>query len=231
MSVTKKDNHQEDIELLLNDSSLEKRGIVHIGAHKGQEVDFYLKIGFQNILLIEANPDLAAELKAKYKDDARIKVEQCAIADTTGELEFHIHTSRSGSTEPASILEMKEFSKIVESLTTVKTIKVPAYTLIDLFDKEEYEVQDYNFMNVDVQGAEIHVFRGCVGIFEKFDGIISEVNLVELYKNTALEEELTNFLKEQSFEKINCVYHELYKEEKYFPAWGECLFLRKDLIS
>jgi len=38
-------------------TSLAGRGVVHVGAHQGEEVESYFEHGFQQILLIEANPD------------------------------------------------------------------------------------------------------------------------------------------------------------------------------
>jgi len=119
---------------------------------------------------------------------------------------------------------MKEFNKIVTSLSTPKTIKVPVIKLEDVF-ADGHNVNDYNFISADVQGAELQVFKGCESILSKFDAIISEVNLVELYEGGALEEELTDYLASHSFEKTKCVYHELYKGEDRFPAWGECIFI------
>ena len=129
MPVVKHDDHKEDIELLLKEIDIEKRGVVHIGAHKGQEVGLYLELGFKNIMLIEANPHWVEFLKQEFRDTPEVQVIHMAIANLTGEIDLHIHTSQSGSTEPASILQMKEFNRIVKTLNTAETIKVPASKL------------------------------------------------------------------------------------------------------
>ncbi|PIQ48573.1 MAG: hypothetical protein COW03_09310 [Cytophagales bacterium CG12_big_fil_rev_8_21_14_0_65_40_12] len=226
MDVTKNDDHQEDIDLLLKGNLIPKRGIIHIGAHEGQEVAKYLALGFKKIMLIEANSELVELLNDKFRNVSEVVVVFQAISDIEGTIDFHIHTSRSGSTEPASILKMKEFNKIVKTLSTPKTIQVPTCRLESLF-KDQYELEDYNFINVDVQGAELHVFKGASSILPHFDAIISEVNLIELYEGAALEEEIVDYLEKHSFIKEKCIYHELYEGERHFKAWGECLFLNK----
>ena len=39
------------------ESTLEGRGVIHVGAHQGQKVDQYLAHGCERIVLVEPNPD------------------------------------------------------------------------------------------------------------------------------------------------------------------------------
>ncbi|MGI0135018.1 MAG: hypothetical protein ACREBW_08695, partial [Candidatus Micrarchaeaceae archaeon] len=103
-----------------------RRGIIHVGADIGQEVPQYFDYGFKKIILIEANPQSYKALEAKFASYTNIELFNYAICDRNGDVDFHIHTSRSGSTEPASILPMKRFKEIVKSLHTTNTIRVPA---------------------------------------------------------------------------------------------------------
>ncbi len=57
----------------------------------------------------------------------------------------------------------------------------------------------YNFINIDVQGYELEVFKGAVNTLEKIDYIITEVNRAELYKNCVQIEELDSFLSQHGF--------------------------------
>lgn len=228
-NIIKQDNHQEDIQLVLKNyvTDIPKRGLIHIGAHQGQEVDYYIQLGFQKIILIEANPESYNFLVEKFKNNPKISVYGVAISDTTGEMSFHIHTSLSGSTEPASLLKMKEFNKIVKSLQTVQTIQVPVITLDDFFIQNKLSPNDYNFINIDIQGAELMAFKGALKSLNNIDVIISEVNLIELYENAPLEKDIVAFLLNIGFVKMNCVYHNLYDDKGTFPAWGEALFIKQ----
>jgi FkbM family methyltransferase len=228
-----KDDHKIDIGLVADDyvEHIPKRGILHIGAHQGEEVDHYLKLGFQNIILIEANPQWYEFLITKFKDNPRIKIFGVAVSDVNGEIDFHIHTSRSGSTEPASLLKMKEFNKIVKTLQTADTIKVEVITLNEFFVRNNLSPHDYNFMNIDIQGAELMAFKGASDILKTMDVIISEVNLIELYENAPLENDIIDYLAGSGFVKVNAIYHNLYDERGTFPAWGECLFIKNSLVN
>ena len=229
MLITEQD-HREDLETLFNSKELRaivKKGVVHVGAHLGQEVEQYFRLGFERIVLIEANPELCDVLIAKFGGDLRIKIFNYAICDRQGLIDFHVHTSRSGSTEPASILRMKRFNKIVHTLHTPRVMQVPATTLDVLFDTYQLRRADYNYLNVDIQGAEILAFKGAEKLLAAIDVIVSEVNLVDLYEGGPLEDEVVSFLTRYGFVKKRAVYHTLYDEKSTFPAWGECLFIRQ----
>jgi FkbM family methyltransferase len=222
-------SHNDDLRNIFGHEAIltiAKRGVVHVGAHKGEEVEQYLSLGFQRIVLIDANPDACKDLVARFAQDKRISIFNYAVCDRIGTVDFHLHTSRSGSTEPASLLRMKRFSEIVGSLHTPATIQVPAITLDALFDEHGLQRSDYNFLNVDIQGAEILALKGATSLLSSMEVVVSEVNLIELYEGGPMEEEIATFLGDHGFAKEHAVYHTLYDENSTFPAWGECLFVR-----
>jgi FkbM family methyltransferase len=230
MPIVTAQEHCQDLRNIFETDDLRrivKRGIIHVGADVGQEVAQYLEYGFNKIILIEANPRSFETLEAKFNDYDNIKLFHYAICDRTGTVDFHIHTSRSGSMEPASILPMKRFKEIVKTLHTTDTIRVPAITLDSLIETHGIAKGDYNFINIDIQGAELLALRGATNLISSLDVVISEVNLIEMYENGALEGEIVAFLANHGFEKRRAVYHTLYDEHSTFPAWGECLFVKR----
>lgn len=232
MEVSKED-HVVDLKLILGNhvDDIPKKGILHIGAHKGEEVGHYLELGFERIALIEPNPQWYRLLVERFEGNPAVQIFGIAVSDISGVMDFHIHTSQSGSTEPASLLRMKEFNKIVKTLRTEETIKVKVMTLDDFFIQNELSSNDYNFINIDVQGAELMAFKGATKTFETTDVIISEVNLVQLYENAPLENDILDYLSKYGYVKTNVVYHTLYNEKGTFPAWGECLLIKKSRMK
>jgi len=119
------------------------------------------------------------------------------------------------------------YQPIWKHLHTPKTIRVPAITLDTLFEKYKIAHAGYNFINIDIQGAELLAFKGATKLLSCIDVIISEVNLVEMYENGALEGDIVAFLEQHGFERKHAIYHTLYEEDATFPAWGECLFVKR----
>jgi FkbM family methyltransferase len=234
MTIVVAQEHCQDLQNIFETDHLRhipRRGIIHAGADVGQEVAQYFEYGFKNIILIEANPASYATLQAKFGRDGNVMLFNYAICERNGAIDFHIHTSRSGSTEPASILPLKRFKEIVKTLHTTDTIRVPAITLDSLVETHRIAASEYNFLNIDTQGAELMALRGAAKLIPSLDVIISEVNLIEMYENGALENEIVTFLASHGFVKCHAVYHTLYDETSTFPAWGECLFLKRGLMQ
>jgi FkbM family methyltransferase len=232
--VITEQNHRDDLTNIMDYEplrSIAKRGIIHVGAHEGQEVDQYFRLGFERILLVEANPEAYDVLTKRFGADARVKIFNYAICDREGVVDLHVHTSRSGSTEAASLLAMKRFNEIVTTLHTPRTIPTPAVTLDALFERHPLRRADYNYMNIDIQGAEILAFKGATSILASMDVIISEVSLIDLYEGGPLEAEVVAFLGRYGFAKRRALYHTLYDATSTFPAWGECLFTKTTLHS
>jgi FkbM family methyltransferase len=233
MKIIAAQDHCQDLDNIFDNDdvrAIPKIGIIHVGADVGQEVAQYFEYGFKKIILIEANPAAYSVLKSKFGSNPNIRLFNYAVCDRDGVVDFHIHTSRSGSTEPASILLMKQFKEIVKTLHTPSTIQVPAITLDSLFQWHGIAQSEYNFINIDIQGAELLAFSGATTIFPSIDVIVSEVNLLEMYESGALESEIVAFLARHSFEKRHSVYHTLYDETSTFPAWGECLFVKQTAL-
>ena len=197
-------------------------GVVHVGAHRGQEVPYYLDAGIARIVLVEANPEHCQFLRRTFP---QADVIDAAITDFNGTVDLHVNHSRSGNDEASSILELRELSRIVTTMHTDHTARVAATTLDSL--AASGRLSGCNFLNVDVQGAELLVLAGAKAYLETVDAILIEVNLIETYAGCAREPEIDVTLEAAGFACVERVYHELYEGERRFPAWGESLYFRK----
>jgi FkbM family methyltransferase len=177
--------------------------------------------------LIEANPEHVSELEEILAHDRNVRVLGRAVGASEGTATLLVHTSRTGSTEPASLLPLGEFKEIVATLHTPRTVEVPLTTLDALARDGSIDVRKYNLLLVDVQGAERLVFAGAHESLRHFDAIVTEVNMRPLYVGGALEDELLTDLAALGFAPMFSIDHELYRGDDRFIAWGECLLVRR----
>ena len=228
MPETMPDDHVSIVTrfLQLLESKVELRGVIHVGAHHGQEVDQYLAHGCERIVLVEPNPDACRVLRERFKSRPEVQVMEAAALDECGTATLRIHTSRSGSTEPASVLKLKRFKEIVPTLETRRTIEVDAARLDSLLERSGIDSADFQLLNIDVQGAELRVLRGAERTLASVLAVLVEVHVVELYDSAASEREVDEFLTERGFQRADVAYHELYNERGTFPAWAEALYVR-----
>jgi FkbM family methyltransferase len=234
-SVILPDHHDECVKMLLDRLSdfvfnKHKVGVLHIGAHMGEEVPAYRGKGMNDIYLVEANPEMASKLEAQFGTEKTVKVISLAVSDRVGEVEFIVHTTEKGSVESASLLPLAELGRIVPVFNSEKKHIVPTTTL-DLMAKEESLYGKIKLLALDVQGAELMVLSGGSKFISSVDAVICEVNLIETYEGCSLEADVDKFFSDAGFTKELAIYHELYDESGTFPAWGECLWVNNSTCA
>lgn len=159
------------IENIIKQYNIEVKGIIHVGAHKGQEVEDYLWLT-KNVWLWEPIPSLATQLKKAYPD---VRVSQVAAWHENGHVDFWV-TSFSEGSSPLYPLEHE----------VVDTLDVVAKRL-DYVDDT-----DYNILVIDTQGSELSVLKGCD--LKKYDLIVVETNSRQRYENSPLRQDIFDYL-------------------------------------
>ena len=92
-------------------------------------------------------------------------------------------------------------------------------TLNTLFEKFDLPYDMYDFINLDIQGAELKALQGATKILPHIRAIYCEVNEKELYQGCALIPELDAFLASHGFKRIvtSMTPH----------GWGDALYIRQ----
>jgi len=205
-----------DIKAALFGNGIRPKGVVHVGAHLGSEVGTYLEMGFEKILLIEANPELARNLKEKYDAYPQVSIAHCAASSESGFVELNI---TNGDQQSSSILPLGLHSEVYPQIQVQSKVRVPADTVDNILASKQLKPEDFNFLNVDIQGAELLALKGATQLLEHIRAINSEVNFAELYQGCPLFFELNDWLKARGFRvvKLCTPYHE---------TWGDGFFVR-----
>ena len=83
----------------------------------------------------------------------------------------------------------------------------------------KYDI-DYNFLNLDIQGAELKALKGMEEYLDKVDYIYTEVNEDYVYKGCALVSELDEFLGKYGFTRVETSWAGNCK-------WGDAFYIKK----
>ena len=83
----------------------------------------------------------------------------------------------------------------------------------------KYDI-NYNFLNFDIQGAELKALKGMEEYLNKVDYLYTEVNSDYVYKKCALVTELDEYLKNFGLERVETKWCEDFK-------WGDAFYIRK----
>lgn len=161
------------------------RGIVHVGAHLGEEADTYRRLGFDPVTLVEPNPALAAQLRAL----PGVAVVEAACGIETG----------------AAILHVTEASPFASLLPPLRrpvagTVEVPVLRLADIVDETT------NVAVVDVQGAELDVVAGAD--LTHLDLLILETHTKVYYEGQPSPGEVVEAMRERGWRRVGEYWHD-----------------------
>ena len=189
------------------------RGVIHIGAHKMEERKDYLASNINDIIWIEANPKLVEHNLPLISDSESIF--QYAISNQDDQI-YDFHLTNNG--ESSSILDLHLCKIHHPHIHITETIKVNSKRMDTLIRENSINIKNYDFINLDIQGAELLALKGFGDALSSVKYIYTEVNPNYIYKDCCLINEIDEFLSDFSFER----------KETYMTQyeWGDALYIR-----
>lgn len=203
--------------MLINFSNLYKKynmsitGIIHIGAHYGEELEEYKTNNISNVVLFEplsANFEVLEQRAAKF--NMNIIGHQVALGNVNGTVEMFLSSNQQ---ESSSILKPKRHLEQYPHITFTET------ETVIMFKLDDYKYKTYNFINMDVQGYELEVLKGSTETLKFVDYVYCEVNRDEVYENNAFVEQLDDFLEVYNLQRV--------ETEWLGETWGDALYIKK----
>lgn len=200
-----------DFEKLIKKYNMNISGVLHIGAHYGQEYNIYKKANIKNMRFFEP-------LSSNYKELIRhVPSNLCyktALGNYTGTAVMNVEKSNNGQSSSLldPVLHLIQYPHIQFFMKEV----VPITTL------DSFNLFEYNLINIDVQGYELEVFKGAKETLPFVDYIITEVNREEVYRNCARVEQLDEFLSNFNFSRVETTWDGI--------TWGDALYAKNTSV-
>lgn len=187
-------------------------GVIHIGAHFGEENNVYEKLRIDNISYFEPVKKTFIKLKENVGTGANLF--NYALGNENKKMKMYV--------EEADIYGC---SSLLKPSDNYKNIKFDYGEIVEMkrLDDVEFDFSDYNFMNIDVQGYELEVLKGSVNTLEHIDYIMCEINRVYIekpleYENCCLIGDLIEFLNEFGFKYVESNWAGV--------SWGDGFFVK-----
>jgi FkbM family methyltransferase len=193
------------------------KNILHIGAHECEEKNSYNSEGFKDeqIFWIDGNENLVKKIKSLNKD---IIIYDALISDKDyDEVEFIITNNMQSS----SILELDEHLKEHPWVYEINRYKKHTVTIDTLLKNNNIDFKNFEFVNIDIQGAELLALKGMKIMLPFLKYLYLEVNIKHLYKNCALINEIDTFLKDYNFIRCETVITDY--------GWGDAFYIKSNL--
>lgn len=200
---------------LYNDKAI--RGIIHVGAHTGEESTDYKACAIPKVVWVEPWKPAFDTLVSKFQGDSTVTLLNCAFGDIASDnMPMHVDTTNFGlsSSIMAPKVHLQEYPGIqFNERATVKVRRMDQFAWL--------RDGSYNFLNMDVQGYELKVLQGGPETLKSIDYVYTEVNRAEIYEGCARIEQLDAFLYEFTRAKT------FWCEGGERGTWGDALYIRK----
>jgi len=167
------------------------KGVIHIGANDGYEVQWYKALGINNIICFEPLKSAFDIFKDKYPD---VKIYNVALGDKNETRKLNIAT---GDGCGSTLLKSKTGEKYVGA------VKVKVATYDDFIEKEKIDISLFDALVIDVQGFEMQVLLGMGKYINNFNRINIEVSKTPQYEGEASGEEILKYLQARGFRALN----------------------------
>lgn len=204
-----------DFRQLFPKYNIKPKGVLHVGANVGEERDVYLELGIKYQIWIEANPEIYEKLKLNISGNPLAFAHNYCIGDEHDvHVKFHISSNASQS---SSILELGTHATVHPDVTFVKDITVVMKRLDILFGT--HGLRECDFLNIDLQGAELKALKGMGNQLHDFKWAYIEVNQAYLYRDCPLVDEIDSYLAPFGFKRV---------ETKWAgnTNWGDALYVK-----
>jgi len=190
------------------------KGIIHIGAHDLEEMGQYLSRGVYKTVWVEGNPDLVARNASRVDGTNQKLLFGLVYSEDGKEVDFNI----TNNLQSSSILEFGKHKEYHPHVDLVESRRMTTTRVDSLFDKNGINPEEFDFVNLDIQGVELQALKGFGRYLDNIKYIYTEVNSGEVYKNNDSIEDLDLFLSGFGFKRV---------ETEMTPfEWGDAFYIR-----
>jgi FkbM family methyltransferase len=164
---------------------IEPRGVVQVGAHRGEEVGLFRQMGFDPIVLVEPIPGLAATLR----EIPDVIVIEGACGSETGQRTFNI-------------TERTKYSSLYSPTRKAVELRIG----VDVLRLADVGDERVNVAVVDVQGAELDVIAGAP--LDQLDLILLETHTKVMYEGAPLHDQVVAAMRNLGWRVVTEYWHD-----------------------
>lgn len=189
-------------------------GVLHIGASLGQEAETYHQHGLK-VIWVEAIRDVFKQLQRNVlKYTGTICLNAC-VSDKDGDIvDFNISNNEGQS---SSMFEFGTHLQAHPGIVFTEKTRLHTARVDTLLKDRKIDQHEYDFVNLDIQGAELLALKGMDLTHVRY--VYIEVNERELYKGCPLLPEIDAYLKRFDLHRVEL--------KMTGWGWGDAFYIRK----
>jgi FkbM family methyltransferase len=198
---------------LINTYKIPVQGILHVGAHKGEEVRIYSEMGIEFGVFIEPISENYRALCQRTKGIKGYQTIQMAAGDKDMETKIFL---ASNDLQSSSLLKPADHLAQNPEITfdNEEVVRMRRIDSLNLSNS-------LNFWVIDVQGFELAALTGAGRKLEFCDYIYIEINRANVYDGCAKVEEIDEFLSKEGFGRV---------VTRWWDIWGDGFYVRNNKL-
>ena len=169
------------------------KGVIHVGAHHGQEYEAYLETFGMNIKTHWFEPihDVYQVLETNLLNKPGAVLYNCALGPEETKMKIWEDSGNEG--QSSSLMKPKDHLTQWDHITSAQTSEVDVRTL------DSFIIRDSNVLVIDAQGYELEVLKGAKETLASMTHVFLEINSKEMYEGCPSLFDLDCFLSELGF--------------------------------
>ena len=204
-----------DVAGLCAEHRIRIRGVLHVGAHEGQEIATYDRLAASQVTFVEANPQVHTRLVQAMRGRSHVRCVHRAVSDRAGTVRLHLASFDQSS----SILPMSGHRDIYPDIVPSGSVEVRASTIDELVEELGLPPEACSLLHLDIQGAEAMALRGAARTLTHAEAVLVEVSFADLYEHGAQIEEIDDLLRAAGFRRKAML-------SAFHPSWGDAFYVR-----
>jgi len=194
------------------------KGVIHVGAHYGQEYPEYKAAGAECVLFIEPCDQAFKVLQHTFADMPDVTLFQSACGSEFSVGTMHVEQANMGMSN--SLLKPAKHLQQYPSIQFTETEEVEIRQLDEIISHLQFTG---NFLVMDVQGYELEVLKGSQETLKQIDYVYCEINRDEVYEGCAKVWELDTFLGEFGFTRVETSWAG--------GTWGDAIYICTQILN
>jgi FkbM family methyltransferase len=188
--------------------------VLHVGAHKAEESESMKAQGWgaEKTIWVESQVILAQALEEKFRNSTSDIVLNATVWSKSGVAMTFYENSNS---ESSSLYKLGSHADYFPDIIPTQEYKVITSRLDQIISSED----KIDFVNLDIQGAELQALLGLGKLLDTVTEIYTEVNKGEVYKECAKVWEIDSYLHDVGFRRIATRWAK-------GADWGDALYTR-----
>ena len=197
--------------------NVDVKGVIHVGMYDFVEHYCYTKLVGDKVIGVEANKFVYDTMSKPIADRCGyLSFNECVYSEDGIEKQFFLANDCSTLNPVAysNHLSMKLRGGSYVDVTTKK--------LSTLIEENNIDMNQYDFLNIDAEGAELEILKGFEDNLKYINMIFLETSLDDRNNTGASHDVIVEWLKERNFSLAEM--SDSYQDER----WGDSIFLRND---